>query len=96
VTWVLNRRWLVYLGMISYATYLSHYFIREVIKFNLPAAGGANWVASGIYVLAVLAASVVLYHFVEVPARGYFRRLGSRSAAAAARQGVARSGQGVG
>jgi peptidoglycan/LPS O-acetylase OafA/YrhL len=96
VTWALNRRWLIYLGAISYATYLSHYFIREVIKFNLPAAGGANWAASIVYVLAVMAASVVLYHFVELPSRGYFRRLGNRTATVGGGQGVARSGQQTG
>lgn len=76
VTQVLNWRWLVYLGEISYATYLSHYFIREAIKFALPAAGGPHWVGATTFVLATFAASVVLYHFVELPSRGYLRRLG--------------------
>jgi peptidoglycan/LPS O-acetylase OafA/YrhL len=77
VTRVLCWRWLVYLGEISYATYLSHYFIREVIKFALPGSGGAHWVGSITFLVATLIASVVLYHFVELPSRSYFRRLGS-------------------
>ena len=67
---LLAARPFVWLGRISYATYLSHYFILMLFKlafldagetFTLPVAGG--------YLAAVLLASAFLYHRVELPAQ---------------------------
>lgn len=75
VSAVLGARWLVYLGEISYATYMVHYFLREVIKFGLPDSWGASVWGAGVYISATFVASVLLYHVVEVPARDRLRRL---------------------
>ncbi|AJP74213.1 acyltransferase [Sphingomonas hengshuiensis] len=59
-----------YLGMISYATYLSHYLLWFTFKLALvedPRAVG--WPLIGLYLLLVLGASITLYHLVERPAQ---------------------------
>ena len=84
----LSVGWLVYLGEISYATYLSHYFIREVIKFFQPVSYGTSWGASILYIVITLAASILLYHVVELPTRHALRRVGQASDRA--RSGIAR------
>jgi peptidoglycan/LPS O-acetylase OafA/YrhL len=61
-----------YLGEISYSTYLSHSFIGAVAT---ALASGAVLGAAGltVYCLAVLAASVVLYHRLEKPAQRWLQ-----------------------
>ena len=67
-----DTRPLRYLGEISYSTYLSHSFIGAVAT---ALAGGAVLGAGGLalYCLAVLAASVVLYHHLEKPAQRWLQ-----------------------
>ena len=67
-----DTRALRYLGEISYSTYLSHSFIGAVAT---ALAGGAVLGAGGmaLYCLAVLAASVVLYHRLEKPAQRWLQ-----------------------
>jgi peptidoglycan/LPS O-acetylase OafA/YrhL len=67
-----DTRSLRYLGEISYSTYLSHSFIGAVAT---ALAGGAVLGAGGLalYCLAVLAASVVLYHRLEKPAQRWLQ-----------------------
>jgi peptidoglycan/LPS O-acetylase OafA/YrhL len=74
-TW-LNARWLETLGLISYSTYLSHYFIRDWVKFVLVRQGIPDWVPLLAYLALVALASIVLYRMVEVPARRWLRGLG--------------------
>lgn len=71
---MLSNKVLVYIGEISYSTYMVHYFIYDVFK--------AGWVHSGIPVsvvslaasfLAVLLLSMLMYQFVELPAQNYLR-----------------------
>lgn len=71
---VLSNRPLVYLGEISYSTYLVHYFVYDVFK--------AGWVHGGVQVsifalltsfLVVLVLSMLMYKFVEIPAQAYLR-----------------------
>ena len=60
---------LVYLGDISYSTYLSHFFLLVVVK-SFQTAGARispGWLVAYFAVVAV--ASVLLYDFVEVPAQ---------------------------
>ena len=75
----LAGRALVYLGDISFATYLSHsllwkayklVFVRDVSAVPIP-----TMIA---FLLLVLAASVFLYHLVERPAQRWINRLHSR------------------
>lgn len=70
----LSQRWLVYLGEISYSTYLVHYFVYDVFK--------AGWVHQGqpvsiiallLSFLVVLLLSMLMYRFVEIPAQAYMR-----------------------
>jgi len=70
---VMGWRALVYLGEISYATYLVHYFLREAIKFVMPSAWGPSWAASTSFIFLTLLASVILYHVIELPARRALR-----------------------
>ncbi|HEY0311398.1 MAG TPA: acyltransferase [Allosphingosinicella sp.] len=63
---------LVWLGRISYATYLSHYLLLTLFKFFLVTAGEAVSPARlALYLIAVLAASAVLYHGFERPAQAW-------------------------
>ena len=61
---------LVWLGRVSYATYLSHYLLLQLFKFLFVEEGRPVppvWPAC--YLLAVLAASALLYHGFERPAQ---------------------------
>lgn len=72
----LASRRIVYLGEISYATYLVHFlayivfkllFVADPFAVPLPHLAG--------FLLATLAASAALYHWVELPAQTAMRRL---------------------
>ena len=66
----LNWRPLVYLGEISYSTYLFHYFGYMVFKLLFVQEGQAVPLPLvALYFLGVLAASVVLYHAIERPSQ---------------------------
>jgi peptidoglycan/LPS O-acetylase OafA/YrhL len=71
----LNASWLEILGLISYSTYLSHFFIRSWVKFVLVRPGIPEWIPLLVYLLLVALASIVLYRMVEVPARHWLRGL---------------------
>jgi len=66
---------LVYLGEISYSTYMVHYFAYDLLK--------AGWVTSSgevqlIYIIAsfiaVLVMSSLMHHIIEMPGQRYFRK----------------------
>jgi len=79
---VLSSPALVYLGEISYSTYLVHYLAKDWVKFLSPQVTPLTF---GIYVLAVLAASVLLYKLIELPGKAWvlgLLRLQERRAAA--------------
>ncbi|HEY0414498.1 MAG TPA: acyltransferase [Allosphingosinicella sp.] len=62
----------VWLGRISYATYLSHYLLLTLFKFLFVEEGRPVAPALLVgYLLAVLAASALLYHGVERPAQAW-------------------------
>jgi peptidoglycan/LPS O-acetylase OafA/YrhL len=61
---------LVWLGRISYATYLCHYLALTIFKFLVVEEGRpVPLPLLGLYLLAVLAASALLYHGFERPAQ---------------------------
>jgi len=63
-------------GLISYSTYLSHYPIKELVKFLVVRDGIPEIVPIFVYLGAVAIASVVLYRVIEVPGREVVQRLG--------------------
>lgn len=69
--WLLNRRPLVYLGDISYSTYLIHYPIQLAIyAISLRSSVDfASPLVLAIYVAAVLAVSALTHRYLEVPAQ---------------------------
>lgn len=73
---------LIWLGTISYATYLSHALIRDWVKFVLERPGVPLWAPFPTYIVLVLAASWLLYELVEVPGRHLLRRVADRVTAA--------------
>lgn len=60
---------LLYLGEISYSTYMIHYFIRDWTKFLFVNSRGPELLPTLFYVAATLIASICLYHAVETPGR---------------------------
>ena len=75
----LAGRALVYLGDISFATYLSHSLLWKAFKLVFVRDVSAVPIATMIaFLLLVLAASVVLYHLVERPAQRWVNKLPSR------------------
>jgi len=68
----LNQRWLVFAGEISYATYMIHYFVRDIFKLVLVHAGETTPLGYTVLaLLTVLTASVPLYFLIERPAQKY-------------------------
>jgi peptidoglycan/LPS O-acetylase OafA/YrhL len=68
----LNQRWLVFVGEISYATYMIHYFVRDIFKLAMVHAGRTTPLYYIVLaMLLVLAASIPLYLLIERPAQRY-------------------------
>jgi peptidoglycan/LPS O-acetylase OafA/YrhL len=69
-----------YLGRISYATYLVHYLLFIAFKLVfVEDAANVPLPLLGLFLALTFAASVVLHHFVELPAQGWVNRaLGRR------------------
>lgn len=78
---LLTGRALMLLGRISYATYLSHEFVKICVKFLLARPDVPAWVLLPAYVAAVLLISWLLYEFVELPGRRLLRGFADRAAA---------------
>jgi len=74
-----------YLGEISYATYLGHWMLWMGFKLAFIHDHDMGWPRFGLFVALVLAASVLLYHFVERPAQRWINRLRVPAAAPAKR-----------
>jgi peptidoglycan/LPS O-acetylase OafA/YrhL len=66
---VLRAPPLVYLGEVSYATYLCHYLAFILFKLSLPDVDAVPLWQTGAFLAAVLAASALLYHGFERPAQ---------------------------
>ena len=64
-----------YLGEISYATYLGHWILWMGFKLAFIRGHDMGWGLFVLFVAMVLAASVVLYHWVERPAQKWINGL---------------------
>ena len=75
LTRLLNMKYLVYLGEISYSTYMIHYFVKDIFKASfvsdLRSVNPYGLVASFLFVLL---ASMVMYRYFEMPAQGFLRK----------------------
>lgn len=69
---------LVYIGEVSYSTYLVHYLVKDWVKF-LFVQDTAGAAALGAYLGLTAAASVCLYHLVELPGRSLGRSFVGRA-----------------
>ncbi|WP_019517334.1 acyltransferase family protein [Sphingomonas sp. Mn802worker] len=75
----LEIRVIHYLGEISYATYLSHYILWKLFQLAfVHQSGPIGPLAVAGYLTLVLAASALLYRFVERPAQRVLNRAGPR------------------
>lgn len=79
LTRLLSRPFLVYLGEISYSTYMVHYLVYDLFKAgfvsNLREVNQLLlWLSFG----AVFVLSVLLHHIVDTPSQRYLRRLSTR------------------
>jgi hypothetical protein len=71
---------LVWLGEISYSTYLAHFLLWTLFKLALVRdAMNVPLVFGALFLLLTLVASVVLHRLVEVPARDWLGRPFRRS-----------------
>lgn len=66
---LLNNNILIYVGEISYSTYLVHYLVKDWVKFILLRDGIPGGVVLAAYIGLTAAASVCLYYWVELPGR---------------------------
>jgi peptidoglycan/LPS O-acetylase OafA/YrhL len=72
---LLSSRPAVYLGEISYSTYLSHFLLFTLFKMVfVDASMQLGWAALAGFMALVLVASVVLYHLIEKPAQRWLNR----------------------
>lgn len=72
----------VFLGEISYSTYLAHFLLWSLFKLVFVRdAADVSPLLGGLFLGLTLASSILLYRFVEVPAR---QQLGSKATAVAA------------
>jgi peptidoglycan/LPS O-acetylase OafA/YrhL len=72
----------VYLGEISYSTYMTHGVLWTVVTnaCKLTHTNANSWGVIGASVLIALPVSMLTYHVVELPARSLLRRLNTRGA----------------
>jgi peptidoglycan/LPS O-acetylase OafA/YrhL len=69
----LSSRIAVFLGEISYSTYLAHFLLWTLFKIAFVRnAADVPLLLGGLYMMITLAVSILLYRFVEVPARRKF------------------------
>lgn len=70
---------LVYLGEISYSTYMVHYLVYDLLKAGfVDAEGSVNQIYVWISFAVVFFLSVGLHHVVDTPSQRYFRRISAR------------------
>lgn len=60
-----------YIGVISYSTYLTHFFVKDWVKFLSGSVGLTQFFA---YIVVCIILSIVFYKFVENPSRVYLRK----------------------
>jgi len=71
----LNHRWVIFIGHISYATYMIHYFIRDVFKLAFVHANETTplYYVLGVF-LVIFSVSIPLSVYIERPAQRYLTR----------------------
>jgi peptidoglycan/LPS O-acetylase OafA/YrhL len=67
--WVGILKPVTYLGTISYSTYMIHYFVRDWTKFLVVTSESASIWPVVTYLVCTLVGSIMLFHYVEQPAR---------------------------
>lgn len=67
---VLSTSGIHYLGLISYSTYLIHYFVKDWVKFLSGEIGLMQFVS---YIILCFACSIVAYAFIERPSQKFLR-----------------------
>lgn len=78
-TAALSRPTLVYLGEISYSTYMVHYLVYDLLKAGFVSPSGqVNQLYVWLSFVVVFILSVVLHHLIDSPSQRYFRRLSAR------------------
>jgi peptidoglycan/LPS O-acetylase OafA/YrhL len=86
VTAVLGSRWAVYLGETSYALYMTHALFQKAVNTVVPpewsqsAALGMRCGIVALYLLTMLTIASIVHHAIEVPARGWIRRMARQRA----------------
>ena len=75
MTRALSHPWLVFLGDISYSTYLCHYLIKEIVVLMVRDPHHVGVSPLLVYVAAVFVSSVLLYRCVERPSRTFIRAM---------------------
>ena len=64
----------VWIGEISYSTYMVHYFVKDWVKFLfIHSETEATAIPMIIYLVVVMISSLILYHLIEVPGRRAIR-----------------------
>lgn len=60
-------RFLIWLGKISYATYMVHYFMKDVVRFAMPTLNGTEHGYFLLYLVLTLSMSAACYYGIEIP-----------------------------
>ncbi|MEH2213789.1 acyltransferase family protein [Nostoc sp.] len=79
----LNSQLMLYIGTISYSTYMVHWVVQELLKsfwlykfhdvFGKEFTGYQSLTSLGVFLMIVLLAASLTYKFVEIPARNYLK-----------------------
>jgi peptidoglycan/LPS O-acetylase OafA/YrhL len=75
ITKILSNVAFVYLGTISYSTYMVHFFISDWVKFLIVREESPSWIIFFSFILITFIASILLYTWVEVPLRAKLRAM---------------------
>ena len=75
---ILAQPILLYIGEISYSTYLIHYLIKDWVKFLLVGGSLSPALIFMLYLFLIAAASTILYRFIEMPGRRFGRAVTER------------------
>lgn len=79
ITAALSTPVLVYLGEISYSTYMVHYLVYDVLKAGfVSSTDHVNQLYLALSFVCVLVMSMLLHHAVDMPSQKYFRRSATR------------------
>ena len=78
ITAMLSTPVLVYLGEISYSTYMVHYLVYDLLKAGFMHGSRINPLYVWLSFVMVFLLSALLHHVVDTPSQRYFRRLSTR------------------